>query len=404
MKSVKNELKKIDIFNYNHLYILLLVTTKKMSNLQPGPKSSHTLTMELYTAAENGQYNVCRSILNKNYYIGYERNALKMAAKNGHFDVCRLLLNKINSSTITLTVDVSPLELATINGHFKVCRLLLRLDRNSNIDKIRALEFAVQNKKLNFCYLLSEGFDLSETHGNDSTPLTIASEYGYLDFCSFLIDRGSFVNYIKKNKITPLILAATNGHIDICKLLLHNHAIVDNEFNYCTTLIEATKSGMIDICRLLLENGADINRMDISSLPLITAIQYKHVNIFHLFLIHGADINKTDSRGSNAFIHASSRNLFDVCQTLLDNHVDPNLKNQKGDTALHVACRFKLLDMAIWLTEQMSLEAIYSLNKCDKSVLDVWGVEEFQYVINIVDDENKAILQARLESLEMDLK
>ena len=42
---------------------------------------------------------------------------------------------------------------------------------------------------------------------------------------------------------------------------------------------------------------------------------------------------------------------------------------QKGDTALHHACRKQNLEMAKWLAEQMTSEAALGLNQASEKVL-----------------------------------
>ena len=46
-----------------------------------------------------------------------------------------------------------------------------------------------------------------------------------------------------------------------------------------------------------------------------------------------------------------------------------SLALQNGDTALHLACRGKKLDVAKWLLEQMSREAALALNQVRDSLL-----------------------------------
>ena len=53
-----------------------------------------------------------------------------------------------------------------------------------------------------------------------------------------------------------------------------------------------------------------------------------------------------------------------LCITVTDSRA-----MQRGDTALHCACREKKLEVAKWLLEQMNSEAALALNKVRDSLL-----------------------------------
>ena len=79
----------------------------------------------------------------------------------------------------------------------------------------------------------------------------------------------------------------------------------------------------------------------------------------------GADLNKADGV-SETFCNCMS---VCCCIIVMPLAFKPNLQKrpsftlQRGDNALHLACRAKNLAVARWLVEQMSREAALALNQ-----------------------------------------
>ncbi|KAH9117613.1 hypothetical protein LEN26_012558, partial [Aphanomyces euteiches] len=138
-----------------------------------------------------------------------------------------------------------------LEAHTKAPQLLVSPKRLSEI--IRTVEH-----DLDFD---GNGVDIDIVNMYCTTPLLLASEKGYVDIVSELLDHGGDVNMPNKNGQTPLVLACINGHLDTVKMLLVRGAAVDQpDKNGNAALLLTSERGHVEILKIILAAGADINR------------------------------------------------------------------------------------------------------------------------------------------------
>ena len=63
--------------------------------------------------------------------------------------------------------------------------------------------------------------DVNICDENNNTPLFYAASNGNYNFCKFLIDLGSDVNYVCSKGNTPLHMAFSSQKLKVFKLLTH---------------------------------------------------------------------------------------------------------------------------------------------------------------------------------------
>jgi hypothetical protein len=93
------------------------------------------------------------------------------------------------------------------------------------------------------------------------TCLITAAEYGHLDICCLLIDKGADIEAKGSNGRTPLHYAAFNGHLEIARLLCDRGADIEAcSYVGWRPLHFAARKGHIYILKELIEvRNADIN-------------------------------------------------------------------------------------------------------------------------------------------------
>ncbi len=97
----------------------------------------------------------------------------------------------------------------------------------------------------------------------------------------------------------------------------------------------AVRNGDVAAARWLIEKGADVNgRDEDGDLILMAAVRFLNTDMVRLLEKHGA---KTDN--VTEFMIAAFLNRADVVEAMLQNGLDPNVKDRDGDTALSCAAQ-----------------------------------------------------------------
>jgi ankyrin repeat protein len=173
--------------------------------------------------------------------------------------------------------------------------------------------------------LLERGADAKALDAFKTTTLRAAAMGNDTATMRLLIDAGVDVNAGDLPGLTPLMMAAGwNGNSQTVELLLKNGAKVNavsapvmglpskngpSEFGKLTALLMAAPFGPPDLIRTLLDAGADVNAQDVRGMtPLMLAI-------------------------------ATDRPDKAVIRMLLDHGANPQIKNNKGETAADWARR-----------------------------------------------------------------
>lgn len=120
-----------------------------------------------------------------------------------------------------------------------------------------------------------------------------ASHYGSDTVLSFLLSSGANINVQEKNAgWTPLIVASNEGFDECVSLLIEAHAHLDiRDIDGCTALICAASNGHTNIVSSLLKAGANVYLNDGTWNALHYSIYMGKFEITSLLLDYGMDIN-----------------------------------------------------------------------------------------------------------------
>jgi len=151
------------------------------------------------------------------------------------------------------------------------------------------------------------------------------------------------------NVISPLHLAVENNDIQMCKLLLDYNANV----NWCdgdgqSPIFNCTGSDIsYEIFDLLLTSGGKIDICDVfKRTPLHYSVNSGAVDrVKRLIQAPGVQVNAKDYQGFSALHHVMTicdietglDDIQSIIKLLLDAGADPNLQDNRGLTALHLA-------------------------------------------------------------------
>ncbi|MBP5426387.1 MAG: ankyrin repeat domain-containing protein [Clostridiales bacterium] len=152
------------------------------------------------------------------------------------------------------------------------------------------------------------------------------------------IKKGIDVNLKNRFGCTALMYASGKGELSIVKMLLKEGAYINERNKYGeTALFNASIKCHRDVAEILLECGAEVDLREVGKYSVLTYLCFlDYKDMVELFLENGADINST-SHSITDLISACAQNDKDVVKALLKYGADPNVVDDCGQTALHVA-------------------------------------------------------------------
>lgn len=267
-------------------------------------------------------------------------------------------------------------------------------DHNQHIPTLSDFHFFINNgwiseasDVINRIQLLN--FNINSPDINGNTPLMLACNKAdsessdMINLIQLLLFKNADLNISNNNGDTPLLFSIYKQNLYLINLLLQSGAnpnqISQSSMNeQITPLIKSISWQYLDIIKILLENGADPNLKIVSrnvanntSFHYISFINIKTVKIFKLLLEHGGNPNNLNSNNEsiwhnlnnskqlekfmnevqstftvktlnakrkidgNTVLHLSIKNV-ELCKLLINKGVDPNIKNDRGQTCLHL--------------------------------------------------------------------
>jgi ankyrin repeat protein len=253
------------------------------------------------------------------------RTALHIAAFKSDFDVVQMLVDAAHIAVNCRdNKDCTPLHYAMYDG-----------DQESHEDVSRCVEL-----------LLERGADVVAQNNRGSTPLHLAASNMSGKTIRLLIKNGAKINLQNSKNQTALHIASRRGHLDIVRLLLDHKADIDLQDNHGSTPLHLAIYHMSrEAVQLFLDHGANVTlRNDKGQAVLHQASQHGHPDVIQLIL-SGADADAVDNDGSTPLhLAVSEAEVLSGTQLLLDHGANINLRNKRGQTALHLASQRGRLD------------------------------------------------------------
>ncbi|MEE9422940.1 MAG: ankyrin repeat domain-containing protein [Gammaproteobacteria bacterium] len=268
------------------------------------------------------------------------------------------------------------MEAAASNNHSQIQQLLKTgsainaRDKNGYVALVHAIKSASCKASQT---LIESGADINALDNKKRTPLMIAAESGNNACLSELLQAGASFDYIALDGSTAVSIAVKKGNMEAVdhfisyaedfserggKALLEALIISDSKLTPTMTeklitgganinfrdakghfpLSLAARHNRIDIAKQLLIHAADINKTDyLGRSALLYAAQYANLNMVELLIASGADVNNADVLGETPLMIAVDRNHYKMTRRLLDAGSNPDIKNNKGISAIHIA-------------------------------------------------------------------
>ncbi|MDR3378340.1 MAG: ankyrin repeat domain-containing protein [Verrucomicrobiae bacterium] len=282
-----------------------------------------------------------------------EDTPLHLATKENFQAVVAVLLASHAEVNARNHAGASPLFAAVQNGNVKIIQMLLAAGADANVknsDGQTVLNFSIQSSPELFQMLLAGGANPNTEDSQGRTPLSYAAEQGMTNIVKLLLaakagpNRGTLdaplLGAIQKRDLTAaeLLLQAganPNAKGKVGWSVFMNGSLCDGSWHKSVTpLYFAATQDQLPMVQLLLKSKADPNNTETDGHPLLFSV-LDHSEIIHALLEAGADPNVADERGDSA-LHSAASALADepVFAALLDHKANPNVRNHAGKTPL----------------------------------------------------------------------
>ena len=281
----------------------------------------------LALAYKNGSIDVAEYILNDEYDLGQDFDAINALICRNDRDKVELLLNlgtKVNYTRDRL--DNSPIFIASTIGNFEIIKLLVEYGADCNIKDSngktvlhhlfqetyfrRYKHKLSQQEKIDIIdYFLNLGLDIDAVD-NDGSTLLHCHCHGRdgTEILERLILRGAQINTPDRFGMTPLLQASKNGTIDAIKLLLRNGA--DLEARNCegsNCYLVAIEGGNLDAVKFMRSYFDKNSRNSLGKGPFHLLKYAGSMEMFDYLFSEGVNMNNLDNSRNHALV---TKNLY----------------------------------------------------------------------------------------------
>ncbi|XP_015768952.1 PREDICTED: ankyrin-3-like isoform X3 [Acropora digitifera] len=290
--------------------------------------------------------------------------ALHSAIHGNNAAVVKVLLANKADANIADQEGNTVLHISTCKEFCNISQLLLdsgcKINGRNNRGETPLHSAVRGNNVVDVELLLKNNADANLHDASGDTPLHISMRDGFSKISQLLIDSGCKLNERNKKGETPLYSAISGKNRADVQLLLKNNADTNNRDTFMNTPLHiSARCGSSNISQLLINFGCKINgRGNWDDAPLHTAVNFKNVGDVDLLLKNNADANLEDASG-NTPLHISTRKGFPkISQLLIDSGCKIDGRNRMGETPLCYAVRGgNVADVELLLVRKNNVDA-----------------------------------------------
>ncbi|XP_018569762.1 uncharacterized protein LOC108909819 [Anoplophora glabripennis] len=334
----------------------------------------------LHLAAEHGNLDVVEYLAAQRANLNVEDSdvstILQLAAKYREGDTVKCLVER--GADINARSNDGSTALHLISGYDRLSTVTYLVEHGADVnvkdnDGNTPIHLAAKCGRLDTVkYLITRGSHLNACTNKNSTPLHLGTKYGRWDTVRYLVEHGTGVNVKDNDGKTSLHLAAEYGRLDIVKYLIAQGAHLNDGTNDGKTVLHlAAKHQKWDAVKCLVEHGVNINVKDYDGNTILhLAADCDKLDVVKYVVEHGANINVRANDGSAALHLVAGYNRLNTgkCDTsqrsaaeydrlntadyLMEHGADINVKDNDGNTVLHLAAEFGRLDTVKYLLAQ----------------------------------------------------
>ncbi|KHN87874.1 Ankyrin-3, partial [Toxocara canis] len=224
-------------------------------------------------------------------------------------------------------------------------------------------------------------------------------------------------NKQSKSGWSPLLEACARGHSGVARILLKHHARIDVfDESGRTALHLAAANGHLQLTHLLLQHKAFVNsKSKAGEAPLHLAAQNGHVKVVNLLVQdhrlcilrhvrdHGAALEAMTLDNQTALHFAAKHGQLAVSQILLALGGNPNARDDKGQTPLHLAAENYFPDVVkLFLKMKQSNRGV--LTAVDLNIFTCAHIAAMKGSLAVVKElmmiDKAMVIQAKTKTME----
>ena len=394
----------------------------------------------LYLACLGGHTDIVKYLAAYHWDSDYVSNDglsyLHKATIAGKLDVVKYLINDLKSNLdIESPSGSTAVHLACEHGHIEILQYLSKLEE-CNIDQARddgmtCLHVAANYRKVDIVdYLINNtGCDINKKDKCLRSPLYLACELGYEEIAKKLLaNKLCDVNVKSNSGQTCLHVAVIKKHLSVMTCLLQSPTIMTNitnkegftplfkacylgylpivcellQCNRCDPQVKcinrtcfhaACASGKVAVVKYLVENWShvyDINNQDNEGVtPLFLACRQGHIKIVKYLLEKTfSDPNIKTYITQKTCFHAASESGNKKVVAYLTRMFSVNIRDAKGVTSLHIACKAGHLEVVEFLTDKLQCDCNIITNNRSSYLHEASASGKVEVIKYIIDNCN----------------
>lgn len=275
-----------------------------------------------------------RTLYNKKRYANY----LELAIDRKRFNIIKKLLNlgfKIGNKELERAFTSSD---SIIRSYFKD----VVKDTNLLKEGVLPLNIAVSIGDKDLVKSLLDTTNINSVDSNGNTALHLAAHRSNINLVKLLLENGASTNAKNNNSEIPLHMALGSKDKKLIEELAKgiDFLITDKDNN--TLLHQAVKQINNDFAEQLMNQKPSlINKMNNNNeTPLAIAMRVGNNNITGKLLALKANVNTQDRYGTTPLLESIAHNNLYGAKLLLKHNVNPNISNNIGHNALHLALKY----------------------------------------------------------------
>ena len=300
-------------------------------------RKSHDGRNCLHIAASKGHLNLCKILIDKNYFDAdmaddFGWTALHHFARHDSYELFKYFANNGADIYRRNNAGINCLHIAALNGHLNLCKILINEHK----------------------------FDVDMADNSGWTALHHFARHGSYELFKYFANKGADI-YVKNNTgVNCLHIAASNGHMNLCQIFIAKHNFdvnrVDNDG--CSALHYSARYGSYKLFRYFADMGADIyhknhngwNCLHISAL-------YGHLNLCKILKEkHQFDVHMVSKNGWTALHYSARYGSYKLFTYLANIGADIYLKNHNGWNCLHIAALYGHLNLCKMLVHKQKFD------------------------------------------------